>query len=561
MLEDKTLVRIKAVLKRALLLVGVGVWLPAANAEVVASLGDVELDADAVLRLLEQSDDAVVLPTQEQQREAIFQNLLRKFLAKQAEEAGLADQSEVAEQIRVLAEDAILYSAYLRSLVPVASLTTTQVVALYRANIENYQRPESISVNQILLTRAGYGSGFDDAVSSVVEAVRGDSLDFSAIDSDLGLGAGGQADAAVQRTIAVADLLPSVRQALADAEAGNVVGPISLTQGVVFVQLNERLPAGPRPFDEVEQSLRDQVARTLRSSSETAYVDGLVQANPIKTKSERSWKGWLEGKRLPRRPEKRVIAEMGDVEYSLGELLAFVEVLKATQFNQELLADAEFFREQIVRPRVIRKFLVAQARANNFGDQPKVRALIAEARRGIMSDAWLAKLVDGAMSVPEELMIEKYYEENVADYSTPASVNISQLLIEAGDGVEAKVGEFVRSVEGDESSFKARARELSLEEGGVTSTFTEGWRLITDIPANVFQQIQGLSSGGLSAPITVPQGVMFIGINQVRRARVIPLEEIRERVESEYIAKQRIAERNRRVQELREAVIFPDFDG
>jgi parvulin-like peptidyl-prolyl isomerase len=561
MLEDKTLVRIKAVLKRALLLVGVGVWLPAANAEVVASLGDVELDADAVLRLLEQSDDAVVLPTQEQQREAIFQNLLRKFLAKQAEEAGLADQSEVAEQIRVLAEDAILYSAYLRSLVPVASLTTTQVVALYRANIENYQRPESISVNQILLTRAGYGSGFDDAVSSVVEAVQGDSLDFSDIDSDLGLGAGGQADAAVQRTIAVADLLPSVRQALADAEAGNVVGPISLTQGVVFVQLNERLPAGPRPFDEVEQSLRDQVARTLRSSSETAYVDGLVQANPIKTKSERSWKGWLEGKRLPRRPEKRVIAEMGDVEYSLGELLAFVEVLKASQFNQELLADAEFFREQIVRPRVIRKFLVAQARANNFGDQPKVRALIAEARRGILSDAWLAKLVDGAMSVPEELMIEKYYEENVADYSTPASVNISQLLIEAGDGVEAKVGEFVRSVEGDESSFKARARELSLEEGGVTSTFTEGWRLITDIPANVFQQIQGLSSGGLSAPITVPQGVMFIGINQVRRARVIPLEEIRERVESEYIAKQRIAERNRRVQELREAVIFPDFDG
>ena len=158
-------------------------------------------------------------------------------------------------------------------------------------------------------------------------------------------------------------------------------------------------------------------------------------------------------------------------------------------------------------------------------------------------------------------MIEKYYEENGADYSAPASVNISQLLIEAGDGVEAKVDEFVRSMDGDESSFKARARELSLEEGGVTSTFTEGWRLITDIPANVFRQIQGLSSGGLSAPITVPQGVMFIGINQVRRARVIPLEEVRERVESEYIAKQRIAERNRRVRELREAVIFPDFDG
>ena len=264
---------------------------------------------------------------------------------------------------------------------------------------------------------------------------------------------------------------------------------------------------------------------------------------------------------MPRRPEKRVIAEMGDVEYSLEELLAFVEVLKTAQFNQELLSDTEYFREQIVRPRIIRKFLVAQARANNFGDQPRVRALIAEARRAILSDAWLAQLVDGAMSVPEQLVIDQYYEENLADYSAPAAVNISQLIIEAGDGVEAKVDEFVRLIEGVESSFTAKARELSLEEGGVTSTFTEGWSLITDIPADVFQQIQGLASGGVSGPISVPEGVTFIGINQVRRARVIPLEEIRQRVESEYLAKQRVAERNRRVRELREAMIFPDVGG
>jgi hypothetical protein len=83
--------------------------------------------------------------------------------------------------------------------------------------------------------------------------------------------------------------------------------------------------------------------------------------------------------------------------------------------------------------------------------------------------------------------------------------------------------------------------------------------LITDIPADVLQQIQGLASGGVSGPITVPEGVMFIGINQVRMPRVIPLDEIRERVELEYIAKRRIAERNRRVAALREGMIYPDF--
>jgi hypothetical protein len=37
------------------------------------------------------------------------------------------------------------------------------------------------------------------------------------------------------------------------------------------------------------------------------------------------------------------------------------------------------------------------------------------------------------------------------------------------------------------------------------------------------------------------------------------LDEIRERVELEYIAKRRIVERNRRVAALREAMIYPDF--
>ena len=114
--ENKTLSIVNRTLLSLFLLVGMA-WLPAANAEVVASLGDVGLDADAVMRLLEQNEDAAVVLSKEQQRDLIFQNLLRKYLAKQAEEAGLPDQPEVAERIRVLAEETRLYTAYLRSVV------------------------------------------------------------------------------------------------------------------------------------------------------------------------------------------------------------------------------------------------------------------------------------------------------------------------------------------------------------------------------------------------------------------------------------------------------------
>ena len=77
------------------------------------------------MRLLDQTDGSAAVLSEEQQRDLIFQNLLRKYLAKQAEEAGLPDQPEVAEKIRVLAEEAQLYSAALRNLVPEATLTTS----------------------------------------------------------------------------------------------------------------------------------------------------------------------------------------------------------------------------------------------------------------------------------------------------------------------------------------------------------------------------------------------------------------------------------------------------
>jgi peptidylprolyl isomerase len=244
---------------------------------------------------------------------------------------------------------------------------------------------------------------------------------------------------------------------------------------------------------------------------------------------------------------------MGAVEYSLGELLAFIEVLKTTGVNQQQLSEPEYLREQIVKARVVRKLLIEQAKANGFDNQPKVKAMVAEARRMILADARLAQIIDGAVTAPEQAVIEDYYQKNIADYRLPGGANISQLLIGAGEGAEAAAAEFVRSIQSGESSFRVRAQELSVEKSAVTATFTEGWTALSDIPASVFEQIKGMSSGDLSAPISVAEGFLVIRINEVRRARIIPLDQIRERVAAEYVSQQRSAEQTRIVSELRNA--------
>ena len=189
----------------------------------------------------------------------------------------------------------------------------------------------------------------------------------------------------------------------------------------------------------------------------------------------------------------------------------------------------------------------------DFDDQPKVKAMMAEARRMILADARLTQIIDEAVTVPEQAVIEDYYQTNIADYRLPGGANISQLLIGAGEGAEAAAAELVRSIQSGESDFRARAQEFSSEKSAATGTFTEGWVALSDIPASVFEQIKDMSSGDLSAPIPVAEGLLVIQINELRTARIVPLDQIRERVAAEYVARQRSAEQARIVSELRKA--------
>ena len=78
---------------------------------------------------------------------------------------------------------------------------------------------------------------------------------------------------------------------------------------------------------------------------------------------------------------------------------------------------------------MIRKFLVEQARAAGFDQQPLVKAMVAEARRVVLADAWFAQLINDVVVAPDQAVLDDYYQKNIADYQFPAQVNMSQLLI------------------------------------------------------------------------------------------------------------------------------------
>ena len=63
-------------------------------------------------------------------------------------------------------------------------------------------------------------------------------------------------------------------------------------------------------------------------------------------------------------------------------------------------------------------------------------------------------------------------------------------------------------------------------------------------------------SGDVSSPIRVAGGVLFIQVNEVRRGGVVPLEQVRDRVEAEYVSQRQVAERNRRLAELQNALKY-----
>jgi parvulin-like peptidyl-prolyl isomerase len=190
------------------------------------------------------------------------------------------------EQLRTRMREQMLISRVMQREVGAIPVTEEELRQRYAREKERFAVPEQVRLEHLVFA---VGSEPDDAdrvmarARQLAAAVRS-GRDFSAVikeETEAGNATGGDLGA-----VAVPDLRPEVREAVAPLKQGEVADPFRSQVGVHVVRLVERLPAGFRPFAEVAEELRVHEMNDRYRAKVRGVVDGLKKRYVVEVHPE-----------------------------------------------------------------------------------------------------------------------------------------------------------------------------------------------------------------------------------------------------------------------------------
>lgn len=209
-----------------------------------------------------------------------------------------------------------------------------------------------------------------------------------------------------------------------------------------------------------------------------------------------------------------------------GEEIRYSDVALAEQELGGQLAgvpdEARF--EYLVGLLIDRKLLSAKARAAGLDDDPEVARQVAFARERALSDVYLAREMEDAVSTEEA---RAQYDARVAEIELEEEVRARHILLDSEADAEAAIA---RLEAGED--FAALARELSTgpsgEEGGDLGYFTRD-RMVAAFSEAAF----ALQPGAVSGPVESDFGWHVIKVEDRRMQQLVPFEEVEADIKAE----------------------------
>lgn len=476
--------------------------------------------------------------------------------------AGFTDASfrdYMRQQLRV--------EQYQDSLTEDVSVSGDEVETYYLANEQQYQTEPRIEARQIVVDEEGTAEDLRLRVlagESFAELAEEHSLERA----EQGGAIGGEEPQPVGR--------PALPTAVAEAAFG-LPGP-GLTEVVEsggrywLMQVENSMPAEPRPLEEVREQVREDVLEAKRNAAVQQRIEELRAEAEVT---------FPEGSDLAF--ENPVVASVGDEEIRMAELV------RATYNNpqiQETLSQEtaslvlQFFKPSVLEQLVDRKLAARGASeldASFFGTEAQVAQMA------------LAYVARDAEASDEE--IQAYYEENESQFTVPANADVLRAEFQDPDAAE---GYREAVLEGVDPEQAAQEADSTLEDVGVvqpgeladtldTALFdTDGFASLPDSELEVSDVLvveeaveaeagedaedaegaddgeagEAAEDGGEEAQDGAPETreVHVVLVAQRTPERVRPLEEVREQVRQAVLQQQRTEAQEAWLSDLREEV-------
>ena len=209
--------------------------------------------------------------------------------------------------------------------------------------------------------------------------------------------------------------------------------------------------------------------------------------------------------------QNTVLARVGEVEITLGEVVAFRQTLP-DQFQQ--LPD-EVLLESILTQMIDQTLLEDAARKSGLDKRAAYQLALRNQRRAVMADAFMSAEV--LANVTEEKIAEAY-EAQIASAPAVPEVRSAHILVEdkaLADELKAKLDEG--------ADFATLAAEHSTDPTAARGG-DRGWLPYDRMVPDFAEAVRGMVEGELAGPVQTPFGWHLIRVDGKRDRPVPPLE-------------------------------------
>lgn len=259
--------------------------------KVVASLGPVtvaQTEVERMLQAMPPADRAAAKGDRAGLENWLRQRVTSEAVLKEARSKGWADRPEIKARVEAAVKDAtarIVAATYLESVtqVPADYPAVSDIKAAYEQGKANFSLPATYRVAQIYLPTPA-----NDAVAAKKLAEKAKKLSVQARTGDFAALA--KAESQDQRsaarggevgTLALADMVPEVRDAVAKMKPGQVSEPVQAPTGIHIVKLLDSQAARTATLEEMTPRLQAALRQQRQQQLMQAYVTGLAPADRL----------------------------------------------------------------------------------------------------------------------------------------------------------------------------------------------------------------------------------------------------------------------------------------
>ncbi|MEO5347011.1 MAG: peptidylprolyl isomerase [Magnetococcus sp. YQC-9] len=229
-----------------------------------------------------------------------------------------------------------------------------------------------------------------------------------------------------------------------------------------------------------------------------------------------------------------VLGRMGDVVVTVPEFQKLMNYSNK-EVKKQLLANPEILKTKI-REAVLRKAVLARAKAGKWDEKPEVAYLMQRAREEVLLEQYLQHAAKVSTDFPDESLIRKVYQENKENLQAPPSVNLAQIFLKIEPNADEKSRQEVvknaeklyASIKKGDGEFAALAKKNSQHQPSAEKGGDMGWVEVTQLLPEIRKAVEGMKPGEVKGPIASPQGVHIVKLISSRDAQARSLEEVRE---------------------------------